>query len=430
LVEQRTENPRVGGSNPSLGIFIQSFQRGGFSVLRPVDFPLGPRVGGSNPSLGILVVQRYPSLSSCAFFYYAWDMAKESSPKSRSKNSQNISPEQMMEQLKSLGAAGTEFSLTALSKNIGISQSLIFESESPYRLKRLSDTFIERVTHLIPTLEVERYSGSELQNEKTISSLLFDISASSLFSKAKIIFVKEADTIKVAYLSRFLDSCPPKTETCIVFICKKIPKNEAWKKLCKQSTICNLQVFSNTDLNKWLVQESKRRGASGISEEGRRYLINEVATSIEQLDHILEKASLLTNEGEMITLDTLQLLSETSLQKDSFDLFTAIAKKDILASSVILTSILQSGTHPLQLLGFFNKAIKTLLVAKGNKENQNGSEHLPELHNAWFAKKLHPERFSRERLLHALNILSELDSDMKGRNIGEVITMQNKLVLI
>jgi DNA polymerase III delta subunit len=357
-------------------------------------------------------------------------MAKESSPKSTSKTSQNIAPEQMMEQLKSLGATGRDLSLADISKNIGISQSLIFESESSYRLQKLSDTFIDRVTHLIPSLEVERYRGSELQNEKAITSLLFDISASSLFSKAKIIFVKEADSIKVANLSRFLDSCPPQTETFIIFMCKKVPKTEAWKKLCKKSTICSLQLFSNTDLNKWLVQESKRRGAAGISEEGRRYLINEVVTTIEQLDHILEKASLLTREGEMITLETLELLSETSLQKDSFDLFTAIAKKDMLASNVILSSILQSGTHPLQLLGFFNKAIKTLLVVKGNKENQNGSENLPELHNAWFAKKLHPERFSRERLLHALQILSELDSDMKGRNIGDSSTMQNKLALI
>jgi DNA polymerase III delta subunit len=176
-------------------------------------------------------------------------------------------------------------------------------------------------------------------------------------------------------------------------------------------------------------QEAKKRGVKGISTEGLMYLVNDVSTNLETLDQIIEKASLLINSEKEINLETLKKVSEASINKDTFELFNAIAKKDHLAADLILNSILQSGTHPLQILGFFNKAIKSIVI-KNSKSSSTEPIYFPDLNNAWFVKKLSPERFSKERLQKALKILAELDSDIKGKNYSENGSLHSKLVYI
>ncbi len=403
MVEQRTENPRVGGSNPSLGIFSREF-----SVLQTVVLPFGA------------ACRRFKSVPG-HFLLRRWGIS--------GRSMSTISPEKIFDGLKKLSASRNVGDLSAVAKYLGTQQSIIIESESPYRIRKLCDLFTERLSSCIPELEVERYSASDLSNEKKLSSLLFSCDSDSLFAKAKVLIINEAEILKVAQIARILPIFPIKTKIFLIFQCKKIPTSENWKKLRGMSSICPLAPFTPSDLGKWIHQEARKRGTLGISPEGRNYLVNEVACSIEMLDHIIEKACLLSDEGSEISLETLQKVSETSLQKDSFDLFSAIAKKDTLAAQIILHSILQNGTHPLQILGFFNKAIKSIIIGK-SKTSKNDPVYFADLNNSWFFKKLHPEKFSRERLGNALKILAELDSDMKGRNFGENDCLQSKLVFI
>jgi DNA polymerase III delta subunit len=356
-------------------------------------------------------------------------MSRKSSGKNASQGLHAVSPEKLFDGLKKASLSEGNSDIASIANNLGVHQSIIIESESPYRIKKLSELFVEKLSSCIPGLETERYHGSTLSNDKAISSLIFSCDSDSLFSTAKVIIVKEAESLKVAQVGRLLPLLPLKTKTLLVFQCKKIPAGENWKKLLSLSSLCKLAPFTASDLNKWIQQEAKRRGASGVSQEGRNYLVHDVACPVEVLDHIIEKACLLSDEGAEISLQTLRHVSEASLQKDSFDLFSAIAKKDTLAAGIILHSILQNGTHPLQILGFFNKAIKSIIINKSTS-SKHDPVYFADLHNSWFTKKLSPEKFSRERLERALKTLAELDSDIKGKNFGENNCLQSKLVFI
>lgn len=320
-------------------------------------------------------------------------------------------------------------SLSSLLAQNNLPKIFIFESESSYRLGNLIETLSERLKGFFPDLDIEKHAAAELQSDKTISSLIFSLNSTSLFSKAKMILVKEADTIKVAQINKILSSSPPATETLLVLLVKKVPALDSWKKLTAQSALCMLAPYTKQELAKWLYRESQKCGVKGIEIKAIEFLIEEIGPQMETLKHLVEKCSLLTSPDQEISLKTVLLLSDTGIQKDTFDLFNAIAKKDNLGAHLILTSILESGTHPLQLLGFFNKAIKSLIAAK-DQSVEKPAEYLSDLHNSWFIKKLSPERFSINRLKNALNIISELDSEMKGRNVGESHSIQGKLVNI
>lgn len=340
-----------------------------------------------------------------------------------------VSTEKILDSLKNISQVESFNDFSSIASAIGISQLLIIESESHLRVKRLTSFLIEKICSLLPDVEKESFSGLDFSNEKKLSSFIFSLNNDGLFSKAKIITIKDADSIKVAQVSSILNALPLSSKTFLIFQCKKVPSSENWKKLCSNSSICPLKEFSSDELKKWVFQEAKKRGVKGISTEGLMYLVNDVSTNLETLDQIIEKASLLINSKEEIDLETLKKVSETSINKDTFELFNAIAKKDHLAADLILNSILQSGTHPLQILGFFNKAIKSIVI-KNSQSSSTEPVYFPDLNNAWFVKKLSPERFTKERLQKALKILAELDSDIKGKNYSESGCLHGKLVYI
>jgi DNA polymerase III delta subunit len=356
-------------------------------------------------------------------------MTSNRSPKTTSKKSVEISPEQIFQKFKNIGSEEKFSDCSSFARVIESSQSLILVSDSTLRLRRFCELFIEKVSSVIPDLEIEKYSSSDLSNEKSLSGFMFNCNSDSLFARAKIIMVKDADSLKVAQIGRILELFPLTDKNIILFQCRKIPAGDNWKKLSGLSSVCTFSEFSKADLSKWITQEFRKRGASGISQEGLQYLTNEVNVPLEVLDHIIEKACLLAYPDSEINMQILRQVSETSIEKDTFDLFEIISKRDTLAAQIVLRSILQNGTHPLQILGFFNKAIKSLIVQK-SKTSTSDPVYFADLNNTWFLKKLHPERFSLERLSNALKVLAELDSDMKGRNFGEDQSLFSKLVSI
>ena len=81
----------------------------------------------------------------------------------------------------------------------------------------------------------------------------------------------------------------------------------------------------------------------------------------------------------------------------SFELLNQIARKNTAASIALCKQLLEQGFHPLQLLGFFSRAFRTMLA---QKEKEQGQALASELANAWYARQVSPamKGFSTEEL--------------------------------
>ena len=396
---------------------------------------MGPRVGGSNPSpktLPLINARLRVNLKGMRK-NQATDTKNRYSPKSvNPTNSRKLKPEDIIKEIPATSDISKGTSLFSLLKNINLTQVLVLRSESMVRMSRFSGNIQNKLSALIPSLETEIYQGPLLDSEKNISPLIFSLKSQGLFSNAKIIIVKNSEILKANILNRILDNLPPSPEQILILQYKgeKAPALEVWKKIIAKGTLCDFPPFDKGEIERWINQEAKKSGTLGVDKEGIRWLLSQQNIQIDQLDSLLEKACLLTDTNKEINLDTLQQLFNLEIEADTFQLFSHIAKKDLLVANLFLKSILDSGSHPLMLSGFFNKAIKGLLADSKTAKAVDAKEHAPDLKNAWFLGKLSRQHFPYSRLRSAIKTLAELDNNLKGKNIGEDRTIKSKLLEI
>ncbi len=333
------------------------------------------------------------------------------------------SVEDIIKNLKGFTPAGA-VSLADVLKVVAIENILAVQSSSSYRNSTLLSIIEDNLLKIIPSLEVDKIISQTITSESHVNEIKNNLNNQGLFSKAKIIAFLDFDNLKVKFQNILAQEIGKnKDQLIIIFTKKGLPKT--LEKLKKISTSSVLTPFSPAKLEKWIGLECAKRGISGCEDKAIKFLISHLGPDkVDEIIRMVDKACLLTESNSKLTLKSILECSVIDSDQNMNDLFSAVAKKDILKTNSAIKSVLDSGTHPLQILSYFSKAIKTL-VAGFDKSNSN--EHAKDLHNPWFLKNLQPNLFSQSRLEHAIRTLSELEFGLKDNGLSHETILNKSL---
>lgn len=316
-------------------------------------------------------------------------------------------------------------STTSLLQKIGLSNLIITRSNSEYRNKSFIQLLFSNIKKIIPNTELKKVISQNLSNEAQVSSLKSSMLNQGFFSSTQIISFLDFDNIKQKQQAQITQDFFTNPDNIIIaFVNGDLPKS--LDSLKSKSTLLELSPLKGPKLEKWIINECKKNGASGCEDLALQYLVKELGSDkIDEIVKIISKASLLSESESLINVKQILDCSVHKSEKDINDLFSAVARKDKLQINSSLKFILDSGSHPLQIYSYFSKAIKCLIA---NYDKSGNGENAKDLHNQWFVNKLQPRLFSKSRLESALNILSELEFGLKDNGLSHETIISHALI--
>jgi DNA polymerase III delta subunit len=339
------------------------------------------------------------------------------------KNNSSLFAEDIIKQIRTLEVSKNE-TLTEIVSKAGLKKVLLVQSSSNFRMKSFSNLILESFAQMISPLETIRIIGNSITSETILNQIKERLRNQGLFTKAKIVIFQNFDEIKTKYQTELAQEILSCTETFVILpINDEIPKSlDVLKNI---SIFASLSPLSGPKLEKWIDNECIKLGTKGCDSAALNILTKNFGTDdIDKIAKLIEKASLLTASNEKISEKEINQLIRSTIEKDMMEIFNSVAKKDSLGLSISLNSVIKSGSHPLQIFTFINKAIKTLIA---NKDSSGGAENSKDLHNPWFLKKLSPSQFSESRLNKSLPILAKLEFELKNNSLSETVVLNQLL---
>lgn len=306
---------------------------------------------------------------------------------------------------------------SAILRELGISSPLLITCSQALRIKRLVAWLKEKIFEKAEAEQLA-YFGSEITRPQDANNIKAELANQSLFSKAKLLTIYEADKIKAAIAKPLADAIQKGTGDTFVIVSTaalntKTPLPNYIKDSAQLLTIAD---FNPAELTRWIQQEAKAAGAAGIEQDALRHLMNCHNDNLSALSNELAKLALLVLSTESITLKLVQELSVVNPEQTSFELFAQIGKKNLSAAMKLAKDLLAQGMHPLQLSSFLSRCYRTLIA---NFDGQKSASS--ELSNFWFLKQVSAVKkaFTFEDLRKSIEALKEMDQKLKSSSTDE-----------
>ena len=337
-----------------------------------------------------------------------------------------ITSEQLLKNLKiSSNDSKSSSPIQALSQN-GINSPLILVTEQVVRAKNTVEWIAK---NLIPqkTLQAQKYFGDDFRTKKSAAELVSILNAPSLFSPLQLAVVYKADKVRVAAADEIAKVCVDGNASGLLILVtdKYNSKNPFFSRISKVSTVAEFAPLSESRLQKWLAKEAHSLGIAGIEPKAAGLLIKSLGDDLQLLSAELAKLSLLTEPDKVLESSLVEKFVRFSPEVRSFDLFSAIANKNLVKAEVLQKKIVEQGLHPLQLSSFLSRCIRTLL-AMWSKET---IIHSKELSNPWFQKniKRHFNSFTVLQLKAATKEIANLDYLLKGGGVSDYLSLSSSI---
>lgn len=300
---------------------------------------------------------------------------------------------------------------------LGCRYPLILVGREALRLERIANWLLEQTRTVIPELEVNRYQGSQLSNLSSAQLLRADIGHAPLFQTLRFIIIAEADKAKSAATEAILQSMQSAQHSALLMLlCENISQRSPlpWG-LREKATIVEVPELSTAELRQWVEKEATRCGAPGsVAPDVAQLLVETFGNDLHALSQEIGKISLSLPAGSKITSAGAKALLAQRPEQSSFELWQAIAQRNVAKSLLLQGRLIEQGFHPLQLASFFSRCVRMLISRIVPLE---GQEKLPDdLGNPWFARQIGPtlRLFQPDDLRAALKLLTKLDLDLKG----------------
>lgn len=306
---------------------------------------------------------------------------------------------------------------SAILKELGVHSPLLITCSQALRIKRLVAWLKEKVFEKAEAEQIS-YFGSEITRPQDVSNVKAELANQSLFSKAKLLTIYEADKIKAAIAKPLADAIQKGSgDTFLIVSTAAINTKTPLPNYIKDAAqLLEIADFNPQELARWIQQEAKSAGANGIEQDALRHLINCYNNDLSALSNEIAKLALLVPSTANIDLKLVLELAIKNPEQTSFELFTQVSKKNLSASMKLAKDLLSQGMHPLQLSAFLSRCYRTLIA---NFDGQKSASS--ELSNFWFLKQVSAAKkaFSLEELRRSLEALKEMDQKLKSSSTDE-----------
>jgi DNA polymerase III delta subunit len=297
--------------------------------------------------------------------------------------------------------------LISILKSLNITSPIVVEASEHARVRKVIEWFQGQMKLTRTPEDYLLEFGHALGAADTQRAVKNFVSFGSLFSAERLFVVLDADQIKAApakQLAEILDLSGPDVLTVIFAAEAKFA-----------GSIFALPALTGRDRLTWLEREVARTYPNlKLTTDARQYLLQLNDCGLDEIVAALNVSCLFVTPATDITREILQSFLTLKQQGSLFSLIERAANGDIPGAQTLLASELGSGSHPLQSLGFFAKAYRTMLAAS------DGGHGAPsDLKNPWFVRQLSSARakLSEQRLIDSITTLSKLDRELKDSKL-------------
>lgn len=335
-----------------------------------------------------------------------------------------ISSEELLKKLKSATELSAEMgALKSLSKS-GLNNPLLLVTEEVVRAKKTVAWICDNLI-ADKNLEVQKYFGDDLRTKKAGQEVCHVLGAPSLFSPLQIAVIYNADKVRVAAADPIAAMLSNGSASGLLILVagKYNAKAAFFSRIAKVATVAEFAPLSDARLKKWVAKEAQALGIAGVEPKAAHILIQALGGDLQLLSAELAKLSLLCEPDEVLQTSLVEQFVSFSPEVGSFDLFAAIANKNVIKAEVLLKKLVSQGFHPLQISSFLSRCLRTLLAMCAKE----AATHSKELSNPWFQRNMskHSRAFSIKELQAATSQIATLDYLLKGGGVSDALSISS-----
>lgn len=291
------------------------------------------------------------------------------------------------------------------------------------------DETLNRLKKALASTEDAEIMSFDLE-ESPVDFVLDEADTFPFFSDKKLIIAKNASFLKatekgkekidhdLGRLENWLKNPSDFAVTVFIAPYEKLDERKKITKQMKQNSVMLIaEPLKENDLNVWVLSAVKSYGKT-INNDAIDKLVEMVGVNMLQLQKEIEKLALYLGDDQVITVNLVEDLVAKTLEHDAFKMLNAYLAHNNAEAIQIYHDLLRQKEEPIMLVGLLSSNIRTMnnvfyLQRKGYHPTQIAKQ-----------LKVHPYRVklmleqksrpSEERLLKALNKLSEIDLMLKS----------------
>jgi len=278
-------------------------------------------------------------------------------------------------------------------------------------------------------MNFEVYSGAS----SSLAGIIDDARTVALFSKQKVILVKNADRIAstgeealLAYVKN------PNPRTIVIFTGDTLGlKNDCTRLWRKNGLVVACKPPFSNEIPGWIQYVSQELGKS-IKDRAVHSLQEVVGNRLQDIANELEKLSLYVGDSKEISPEAVEEAVSSLRVESIFELTDRVGNRKLAEALVALSQLIKSGEPPLKILAMITRQFRLLAKACSLLDQGMGLEEIrsalsvPEF--AW--RKLSPQvtRFSREKLGQSFQLLLHADLVLKTQAVSEKIILERLII--
>lgn len=190
------------------------------------------------------------------------------------------------------------------------------------------------------------------------------------------------------------------------------------KELLKRSRVLHATPLTHDNWEKWIEKKIIEKHIS-LNQDNMEILFRYLPNNLQMVEHELEKISLYANSNEQNKIGSKELLKIISrtIEGDVFDLVEQIVNRNFQAAYEIYGELIKQNEEPIKILSLLARQFRMILQSKVmSHQGYSQKQIATQLKVHPYAIKIAVEqgkRFSNEELYTIINLLADLDYNIK-----------------
>jgi DNA polymerase-3 subunit delta len=217
----------------------------------------------------------------------------------------------------------------------------------------------------VPT-DAELFDYSEFAGgEASIDDIMESANTFPMLSKRRVVLVRNTEKFKEAEQEALLDSLKNLSpKAMIIFHAEELDhRRKFYRAMRERSCVAEFPKLKGTALERWaeafVLKHGYRASPSGIKK-----ILDLAGTDLQSLASELEKLLLYAGADKDISNKVIEDLVRSSRQHGIFELIGAVGRRDRIGALRSLTSLLETGEHPLVIVTMMARHCRQMLIAR------------------------------------------------------------------
>jgi len=295
------------------------------------------------------------------------------------------------------------------------------EGEEPFFIDRISDHILENVL----TDEERDFNQTILYGKDlSIDSILTSAKRFPMMAERQVVIIREAQNIKnIEELTSYVEKPLLSTILVINYKYKSLDKRKKlYKAIQKNGIYFESKPIYDNQIPGWISKYLQSKNF-GIEPKASQLIADYVGSDLQRIVNDLEKVTISLVPGTTITSQDIEKNIGISKEFNSFELQSALGKRDILKSNRIINFFIKNDkVHPLPaIIGALVNFFRKLLLYHSFENKSNTSEIARALGiNPFFLNdyNLAAKNYSLDKVVLIISMIRECDLRSKGARGG------------